>query len=102
VGLCTAYDAGVAGSHGKALDNPAFSVLITAAGGKDQVAGFCATILASAHPTRHPANSDHPSGPSTHPNGPPSTHPNGPPSTHPNGPPSTHPSGPPSVSPTRH
>lgn len=48
VGLCRAFKAGVAESQGKALDNPAFTVLITAAGGKDGVTGYCDTLLASA------------------------------------------------------
>ncbi|MGC1212855.1 MAG: hypothetical protein WA890_16490 [Micromonospora sp.] len=48
IGLCRAYKAGVAESQGKALENPAFTVLITAAGGKDGVTGYCDTLLASA------------------------------------------------------
>jgi hypothetical protein len=62
IGLCHAVDAGNKDEHGKALDNPAFTALITAAGGKDKVDLFCATLLASAsaapneHPS-HPANS---------------------------------------------
>jgi hypothetical protein len=66
VGLCHAVDAGNKDDHGKALENPAFTALITAAGGKEKVDAFCATLLASAsaapkeHPS-HPANdsSDH-------------------------------------------
>lgn len=49
-GLCTAYTKGVADSPGKALDNPAFSALITAAGGKSDVAAFCATLPANVTP----------------------------------------------------
>lgn len=45
-GLCKAYQAGVANSRGKALDNPAFTVLITAAGGKDNVLTYCAAHAA--------------------------------------------------------
>lgn len=48
VGLCHAYTAGAANNPGKALENPAFTALITAAGGKDQVAGYCVKILAAA------------------------------------------------------
>ncbi len=105
-GLCTAYNAGVATNPGKALNNPAFTALITAAGGKDNVAAYCVTVLASAHPSGkpsasdHPSDSDHPTAPN-HPTEAPSTHPSGPPSTHPSAP-ATHPSGPPSTSPTRH
>lgn len=46
VGLCRAYAAGVSDNPGAALENPAFTVLITAAGGKDKVKGYCATVLA--------------------------------------------------------
>jgi len=67
-GLCTAYLAGVANSHGKALQNPAFTVLINAAGGADGVSGYCATLLSSsaAHPGKpstHPAHPTHPAMP---------------------------------------
>jgi hypothetical protein len=48
VGLCRAYAAGVADSKGKALDNPAFTVLLTNAGGKEGVEAYCATVLADA------------------------------------------------------
>ncbi len=57
VALCRAYTNGAAGNPGKALDTPAFSALVTAAGGKDQVPTYCAAALtddrvagASAHP----------------------------------------------------
>ena len=92
-GLCTAFQAGAGDNPGKALENPAFTALITAAGGKDKVAAYCVTVLATAHPTAKA------SGPGTHPSAP-STHP-GAPSTHP-GAPSTHPSEPPSAPPTPH
>jgi hypothetical protein len=86
VGLCTAYQAGVADNPGKALDNPAFTALITAAGGKDNVTAYCTAILPSPHPSgmpSHPAASpsSHPTELSTHPDA--STHPTGPPSTPP-------------------
>ncbi len=45
VGLCHAFPA-VANSHGRALDNPAFTTLITAAGGADNVAAYCQVLLA--------------------------------------------------------
>jgi hypothetical protein len=60
IGLCRAIDAGNKDDHGKALENPAFTALITAAGGKDKVDVFCATLSASAAPKDHP--SDHRTG----------------------------------------
>ncbi|GAB2810482.1 hypothetical protein [Lentzea nigeriaca] len=44
-GLCQAYTAGAGSEHGKAHENPAFSALITAAGGADKVPAFCADQL---------------------------------------------------------
>jgi hypothetical protein len=86
-GLCTAFQAAVGDNPGKALDNPAFTVLIDTAGGKDKVAAYCTTLLAT------PAGNapTHPGQASTHPSSPPSTHP-----SHPNNTPSTpnHPSPP--------
>jgi hypothetical protein len=78
VGLCTAYQAAVADNPGTALDNPAFTALIAAAGGKDNVAAYCATVLARSsgtpsHPTAAP--STHPSAPTTHPTAGPSISP---------------------------
>jgi hypothetical protein len=73
VGLCHAVNAGNKDDHGKALENPAFAALITAAGGKDKVDLFCATLLtsASAAPKEHPS---HPAGnPGDHGTGKPST-----------------------------
>ena len=35
IGLCRAYEAGRGKTSGKALDNPAFTSLITAAGRRD-------------------------------------------------------------------
>jgi hypothetical protein len=46
VGLCHAYSSGNKAEHGKALDNPAFTVLITTAGGRDKVDAFCTALLA--------------------------------------------------------
>jgi len=68
-GLCTAYEAGVANAHGKALQNPAFTVLINAAGGLDAVNGYCTTLLSNspaAHPGKpsiHPTHPVHPTHP---------------------------------------
>jgi hypothetical protein len=61
-GLCTAFNAGVGENPGKALENPAFTVLITSAGGKDQVGTYCTALLATrseAAPT-HPDGDAHP------------------------------------------
>jgi hypothetical protein len=88
-GLCHAY-ANVAANPGKALDNPAFTALISAAGGKDKVNAFCAVVL-KAGPSHAP---------SSHPTGKPSSHPTGKPSSHPTGKPSSHPTGKPSSLPT--
>ncbi|HET6503533.1 MAG TPA: hypothetical protein VFG87_22515 [Amycolatopsis sp.] len=50
-GLCHAYTADAGVDHGKALDSPAFTVLIDTAGGRDKVDGYCATVLGE-----HPGN----------------------------------------------
>ncbi len=77
-GLCRAYLSGNKAVHGHALQSPAFTALVTAAGGADNVAAFCAPIVAapSDHPTQptHPAATE-PSAPTqpTHPTHP--THP---------------------------
>ena len=47
LGLCRAWSAGQGGQHGKKLDAAAFAALAKAAGGSDQVAGFCAQLTAS-------------------------------------------------------
>ena len=91
LGLCHAYVAGAGSERGKALDNPAYSVLITTAGGKEKVDAFCADLLASAgpggestdhpgdtptsRPTATPAGHDGDKSPKGHPSGPPSPHP---------------------------
>jgi hypothetical protein len=87
VGLCHAFTAGAGDNPGKALENPAFTVLITTAGGKDKVTAYCTALLADA---THSAGS-----PASHPTGAPSTHPTGAPTSHPTGAPSTHPTKPP-------
>ena len=92
-GLCQAFTAQVSSSPGKALDNPAFTALITAAGGKDSVTTFCTSLLAT-HPGNAPAS--HPAGkPSSHPTPANTTHPTGKPSVlptdHPTGKPTSHP-----------
>ncbi|MBQ0904983.1 hypothetical protein [Micromonospora sp. U21] len=68
VGLCRAYKAGAGDNPGKALENPAFTALITTAGDKEKVAAYCDTLLAqkdaknapSARPTK--ARPSHPAG----------------------------------------
>jgi len=94
VGLCTAYLAGVGVDRGKALGNPAFTALITAAGGKDKVEAFCIGLGVTAPgsgrgngPTEHPTSEPSHPNPTKHPTGGPS-HPTGTP-THPTGPPAT-------------
>ncbi len=77
-GLCKAYQAGATSNPGNAMQNPAFTVLVTAAGGAGNVNAYCVNLIGV---------------PSTHPSGAPSSHPSGAPSTHPTGPPSTHPAG---------
>lgn len=89
VGLCHAYTAGAGDNPGKALDNPAFTALITAAGGKDKVAGYCATALVK--PTKTAGKAD------SHPTGKPTTHPG---TGRPTGKPATNPAGAPSALPT--
>jgi hypothetical protein len=90
IGLCTAYLAGAGTDHGKALDSPAFTALIEAAGGKDKVEAYCAgrgvTAPGSTHITAGPG--DHPTGEPSHPG--PTAHPTGEPS-HPTGAPTSHP-----------
>ncbi|MGW3960920.1 hypothetical protein ACWED2_13965 [Amycolatopsis sp. NPDC005003] len=92
-GLCQAYSAGDKAEHGKALESPAFTALITAAGDKTKVDAYCDTLTKAeatkpAHPTGAPADpgnsengKDHPT--AAHPTGPPGTHPSGPPTTRP-------------------
>ncbi|RSM63859.1 hypothetical protein DMH04_52280 [Kibdelosporangium aridum] len=84
VGLCQADTAGAGAEQGKALENPAFTVLITTAGGKDKVSAYCTDLLAI-----QPGQSTPPTGqPTTLPTGPGAAHPTGkrsdtPPSTRP-------------------
>jgi len=74
VGLCHAYTAGAGADHGKALESPAFTVLVTTAGGRDKVDAYCAKVVAdadhaskSAVPARPPAANGHSAQP--HPTG---------------------------------
>jgi hypothetical protein len=47
-GLCKAYQAGATSNPGKAISNPAFSVLVAAAGGVDQVGDYCTALVGPA------------------------------------------------------
>jgi hypothetical protein len=93
VGLCHSW---LARPHlmGKADQSPAFTVLVTAAGGTSSVNAYCTRLLAatpSASATGSTPSSTHPSHPShpSHPTGKPSTVPS---ASHPTGEPSTVPS----------
>jgi len=77
-GLCTAWLAHPK-NDAKLSTNPAYSVLVTAAGGMDSVNGYCTTLLASAHPS-HPAHPTQAQNTKSH--GAPSSHPVRPPHTH--------------------
>lgn len=66
-GLCHAFQAGATDNPGKALDSPAFRVLVAAAGGVANVAGFCDDRI-GAGPSLPPGASNavtpsHPTGP---------------------------------------
>lgn len=91
--------------HGKADTNPAFTVLVTAAGGSDAVQAYCTTLLSTA--PGQPTPSDSPTDPAesgtpSHSTGKPSSiptpsHPTGKPSAVPS---ASHPSGRPTALPT--
>jgi hypothetical protein len=53
-GLCQAWQAQQKGGPGKPTDSPALQALVTAAGGPDKVAAYCAAVLAGAHPSTSP------------------------------------------------
>jgi hypothetical protein len=44
-GLCHAVQAGATSNPGKAIENPAFSVLVHAAGGRSNLAAFCTDLI---------------------------------------------------------
>lgn len=58
-GLCNAFSHGDKSEHGKALESPAFQALITAAGGKDKVEGFCADLLKATPEPRESEEAEH-------------------------------------------
>lgn len=93
IGLCRAYLTEATNNPGTAIDAPAFQPLITAAGGKENITGYCTEVIAVAPvegqdlppargaPTSTPS---HPSGAAptpSHPSGatPTPSHPTGPP-----------------------
>ncbi|MEH1058733.1 hypothetical protein V6U89_26420 [Micromonospora sp. CPCC 206171] len=45
LGLCRSYRAAIGENPGRALDNPAFAGLVTKAGGRDEVAGYCERVV---------------------------------------------------------
>lgn len=57
IGLCHAVQAGATSNPGKAIENPAFSVLVDAAGGRDKVAAYCTELIGprGAHSHGKPA-----------------------------------------------
>ena len=72
-GLCHAWLAGAGREHGNARSNPAFSVLVAAAGGSDAVDGYCTTLIGSqSHPgdesseAPEPSESEEPESPPSH------------------------------------
>lgn len=95
VGLCRAWLARP-DNPGKADENPAFTYLVNAAGGKSSVTSWCTKLLASKD---NPAPSSKPSTPpgqtekSHHPTGKPTSHPTSKPTSHPTGKPTSHPTG---------
>jgi hypothetical protein len=79
-GLCHAVQAGATSNPGKAIDNPAFSVLVAAAGGKDNLASYCAKLIGprASHRDGKPDDQSpahHPTGPPDHARGPHKSHP---------------------------
>ncbi len=87
MGLCRAYQAGATRNSGNALNSPAFTALVTAAGGVQKLDSYCTTLIGA---------------PATHPTGAPATHPSGAPATHPTHPtPPTHPTRPPATLPSQ-
>ena len=91
VGLCRAYKAGAGDNPGKALENPAFSVLITTAGDQEKVAAYCDTLLAAQKGDKAPAGpSARPDVADTHPTAKPDSHPTGAPDVKPTGAPANH------------
>ncbi|SCG65097.1 hypothetical protein [Micromonospora halophytica] len=78
VGLCRAYVAKATDNPGKALENPAFTVLVTTAGDREKVAAYCDTLLTAekGRPSGRP--STRPSAAPSRPAGKPDTRPTAP------------------------
>ena len=95
-GLCVAYAAGA--DKEAVLANPAFSVLVDAAGGVENIEEFCTTVAENAGDRRAPAATDHPTGP---PDGLPTVVPGGVPGTPATGRPPGNPGAVPTVVPTQ-
>ncbi|WP_051792807.1 hypothetical protein [Amycolatopsis jejuensis] len=79
-GLCHAYRAGDKTEHGKALESPAFTALIKAAGDQSKVDGYCDVLLKDeaakpVHPTGAPTDPGRSDSGKDHPAGPRTTHP---------------------------
>ncbi|MFC8616184.1 hypothetical protein ACFT9M_07175 [Micromonospora purpureochromogenes] len=55
LGLCRAYRAAAGDNPGRALDNPAFAGLVTRAGGRDEVAGYCERVVRDTGPSAPPS-----------------------------------------------
>ncbi|HEX6470008.1 MAG TPA: hypothetical protein VF069_13000 [Streptosporangiaceae bacterium] len=62
VGLCRAYRAGAGDAPGKATEDPAFTSLIRAAGGREKVAGYCDAVLAAESKRPKSPKKSHPAG----------------------------------------
>src|SRR5215207_1483119 len=52
-GLCRAWQAGQGGEHGRRMDAVAFQALAAAAGGADEVAGYCQDVAAGGSAGAH-------------------------------------------------
>ena len=88
-GLCTAWKH--AQDSGKASDAPAFRNLITAAGGADQVDGYCAAVFASKAGEHGKGHGHAPASHENHPTGKPTAMPTQAATGHPTGKPSSAP-----------
>lgn len=77
--LCHAYQRGHQDGHGQALQTWPFQMLVSAAGGPDQVATYCASLptrgLVPGSDHTRPPRPSHPTQGPTQPTGAPSTHP---------------------------
>ena len=93
-GLCQAW-LSRPHEHGNADTNPAFSYLVSTAGGVDSVDAYCTSLLAGPSGSTSPSDTSEPTGPvpsHSHPSGPATSHshPSGKPSALPTAPPTKH------------